>query len=138
MRIEEMYYILAEAQGMGGNMSQGIKTLEDFVNGYRWLNNKSPYKCNATTPEDYIHEIFFQRSVEFWGEGMTYYDIMRLNMGVNRRNSNWTTPSNGVANFAYTIDPTNPVLLSQIPQNEIDNNDQMTAEDQNPTGSASL
>ena len=137
MRIEEMYYILAEAQGMGGNLSQGKKTLEDFVNNYRWLSRTTPYTCNATTPEDFINEIFTQREIEFWGEGMTYYDIMRLNRGVNRRNANWNQ-SNGVGSFAFTIDPTNPVLLSQIPQSEIDNNAQIDEADQNPTGSATL
>ena len=137
MRIEEMYYILAEAQGMGGNIAQGVQTLESFVNTYRWTNSKNPYKCSATTAEEFINEIYFQREVEFWGEGMTYYDIMRLNRGVNRRGgSNWDL-NNGVLSFAYTIEPTNPVLLTQIPQNEIDNNEQMTAKDQNPTGSAS-
>lgn len=138
MRIEEMYYILAEAQGLGGDLAGGRQTLENFVNSYRWLNSSSPYKCSATTAEDFVNEIFFQREVEFWGEGMTYYDIMRLGLPVDRRNSNWTDRNNNVASFAFYIEPTNPVLLTQIPQSEIDNNAQIKETDQNPTGSASL
>ena len=138
MRIEEMYYILAEAQGMGGQLSTGIQTLENFVNSYRWNSKDVAYKCSATTPEEFIDEIFFQRSVEFWGEGMTYYDIMRLGFPVDRTNSNWSTPANGVASYAFYIEPTNTVLLSQIPQSEIDNNDQIDEKDQNEPGTATL
>lgn len=138
MRIEEMYYILAEAQGMSGNLAQGKATLENFVNSYRWLNSSNPYTCSAATADEFIDEIFFQRSVEFWGEGMTYYDIMRLNRGVDRSGSNWTDRNLATASFAYIIRPDNPVLLSQIPLSEIDNNEQLSSKDQNPTGSASL
>lgn len=138
MRIEEMYYILAEAQGLGGDLATGKQTLENFVNSYRWLNSGSPYTCNASSAEEFRDEIFFQRSVELWGEGMTYYDIMRLGLPVNRRGSNWTDLSNGVSSFAYYIEPTNPVLLTQIPQSEIDNNAQIDDADQNNSGSATL
>lgn len=136
MRIEEMYLILAEAQGMGGNLSQGVKTLENFVNNYRWLSKNTPYTCTATTPEEFIDEIFFQREVEFWGEGITYYDIMRLNRGVDRRNTIWTDPTYGMTNYVYNIAPGSAVLLTPIPLSEIDNNKQMTEADQNPVGVA--
>lgn len=136
IRIEEMYYILAEAKGLGSSIAEGVQVLENFVNSYRWLNKTSPYTCQATTPEDFIDEIFFQRSVEFWGEGMTYYDIMRLGKPIDRRNSNWTSAANNTASFAYYIEPTNPVLISPIPTSEIDNNKQISESDQNPTGSA--
>lgn len=137
MRIEEMYYILAEAQGLGGDLTQGKQTLENFVNSYRWLNRNNPYSCSATTEEAFIDEIFFQRSVEFWGEGLTYFDIMRFGLPVDRTNSNWSDAANAVSSFAYYIEPTNPVLLTQIPQSEIDNNKQISDADQNPTGTAS-
>lgn len=137
MRIEEMYLILAEAQGMGGNLSQGIETLQNFVNNYRWLNKNNPYTCKATTPQEFIDEIFFQREVEFWGEGITYYDIMRLNRGVNRTNTSWTDRTYGMTNYVYNIPAGSAVLLTPIPQSEIDNNKQMTEADQNPTGVAS-
>lgn len=138
IRIEEMYYILAEAQGMGGSLAQGIQTLESFVNTYRWLNSSAPYKCTATTTEDFLSEIYFQRSVEFWGEGMNYYDIMRLGLPVDRHNSNWEDRANGTASFAYYIEPTNTVLLTPIPQSEIENNAQISDREQNKPGSATL
>lgn len=138
MRIEEMYYILAEAQGMGGDLAGGIKTLENFVNSYRWLDRSNPYTCNASSKEDFINEIFFQRQVEFWGEGLTYFDVMRLNMPVDRRGSTWSDPTYGMTNYAYYIPAGSDVFLTQIPQSEIDNNEQITDADQNNPGVATL
>ncbi|MCH5224456.1 MAG: RagB/SusD family nutrient uptake outer membrane protein [Muribaculaceae bacterium] len=138
MRIEEMYYILAEAQGMGGNLAQGIQTLENFVNSYRWLDRNNPYKCTAANTEDFISEIFFQRQVELWGEGMTYFDVMRLNLDIDRRGTNWSDPVYGMTNYAYYIPAGSDVLLSQIPRSEIDNNKQITDADNNTPGVASL
>lgn len=138
MRIEEMYLIVAEAQGMGGNLAQGIATLESFVNSYRWLDRSNPYKCTATSAEEFIEEIFFQREVELWGEGMTYFDIMRLNLDVDRRGTNWADPTYGMTNYAYYIPAGSDVLLTQIPQSEIDNNEQITDADQNNPGVATL
>ncbi|MCH5223819.1 MAG: RagB/SusD family nutrient uptake outer membrane protein [Muribaculaceae bacterium] len=136
MRIEEMYYILAEAQGMGGSLSQGIATLENFVNSYRWLDKSNPYKCSASNTEEFIDEIFFQREVEFWGEGMTYFDILRLNRDVDRRGTNWEDPTYRMTNYAYYIPAESPVLLTMIPQAEIDNNSQISDADNNPPGVA--
>lgn len=136
IRIEEMYYILAEAQGMGGNLGQGIQTLESFVNNYRWLGSDK-YACNASSKEEFLDEIWFQRRVELWGEGMNYFDVMRLNKDIDRRNSNWNT-TNVISQYAYFIPAGSPVLLCQIPTTEIDNNAALSEADQNPTGEASL
>lgn len=136
IRIEEMYLILAEAQGLGGNLAEGIQTLNSFVNKYRWLGD-TPYACSASNKEDFLNEVWFQRRVEFWGEGMGYYDVMRLNKDVDRRNSNWNV-ANIISQYAYFIPAGSAVLLSQIPTREIDNNKALTEADQNPTGEASL
>ena len=42
------------------------------------------YQCTATTPEAVQEAVWQQRRLEFVGEGMAYFDIMRLNKGVNR------------------------------------------------------
>lgn len=136
IRIEEMYLILAEAQGMGGNLSQGKETLAAFVNNYRWLGD-TPYVCNATSAEDFLDEVWFQRRVELWGEGLAYFDVMRLNKPIDRRNSNWNT-TNQVSQYAYFIPAESPVLLTQIPTSVLDNNPALSDKDQNPTGEPSL
>ena len=137
MRVEEMYLILAEAQGLGGNLAQGKATLENFVNNYRWLGNV-PYSCSASTSEEFLDEVWFQRRVELWGEGMNYYDLMRLNKPVDRKDSNWEDPQYKMDTYAYYIPAGDPVLLSQIPKTVMDNNPQLTEADQNPVGQASL
>lgn len=134
IRIEEMYLIEAEALYRGGKQTDGIQALESFVNNYRWLGS-DPYTF-ASTGKEFMDEIFFQREVEFWGEGMTYYDIMRLNLPVDRRNSNWTYDDFNMQPYAYYIPAGDPVLLMQIPASEVDNNPKITSN--NPPGSASL
>lgn len=137
MRIEEMYLILAEAQGLGGNLAAGKATLENFVNTYRRLNKSNPYTCTATNDEEFIDAVWFERRVEFWGEGLGYFDILRFKKPVDRTNSNWSDPTYNMQPYAYYIEPTNPVLIMQIPQSEIDNNKQITDADQNTPGVAS-
>ncbi|MCS2842674.1 RagB/SusD family nutrient uptake outer membrane protein [Bacteroides uniformis] len=80
MRVEEMYLIKAEAQAKCGNVSGGVSTLNPLVTAYR----DPSYQCTATTPEAVQEAVWQQRRLEFWGEGMAYFDIMRLNKGVNR------------------------------------------------------
>lgn len=77
MRIEEMYLIEAEAaehQAAG----TGVALLESFMKNYRDAEYTFPADADA------IDEIVFQKRVELWGEGLSFYDIKRLNMSVTR------------------------------------------------------
>ena len=138
MRIEEMYYILAEAQALGGNLSQGVQTLNNFVTNYRWTPG-SEYIFQAAGQEEFINEIWFQRRVEFWGEGISYFDLLRLQKTMDRRerNSIWTDSDDiyGLNNCAYVIPSGENILILQIPVSEIDNNPARIP--QNPTGQPS-
>lgn len=139
IRIEEMYLILAEAQGLGGNLSQGIQTLEEFVNNYRM--DGATYTCRASNSEEFIDAIWLQRRVELWGEGINYFDVLRLGKPIDRQSngaSNWLDPDNLMDAYAYYIPAGSPVLIYQIPESVIQNNPQITQADQNPTGTASL
>ena len=42
------------------------------------------YTTLASTPEEIVNEIVFQKRVELWGEGQSFYDIKRLNIPVVR------------------------------------------------------
>lgn len=132
MRVEEMYLIAAEAKAMGVSASEGKAALEHFVNTFRWLDASNPYATAASSKEDVIDEIFFQRQIELWGEGFEYIDRMRLNKGIDRKNANFNP------DWAFTIPPKSAVLLYQIPQAEIEGNPGITIENQNPSGSASI
>lgn len=135
MRIEEMYYILAEAQAMGGDLAMGLQTLNNFVSNYRWTGD-SDYNFTASSLEEFINEVWFQRRVEFWGEGISYFDLLRLKKTMDRkeRNSIWTESDDeyGLNNCAFKIPAGEKILILQIPVNEIDNNPAKI--EQNPTG----
>jgi hypothetical protein len=79
MRVEEMYFIKAEAEAHS-NPAIGIATLTDFMTNYR----DPQYTTDATSKEDVIDEIIFQKRVELWGEGQLFFDYKRLNLSVNR------------------------------------------------------
>lgn len=111
MRVEEMYLILAEAQGMQ-NVGQGVSTLTNFVKSYRQQN----YTCKAASTEDFVNEVWFQRRIELWGEGFSYYDMMRLQKPLDRRGGGFD-PS-----IVFNISPSDPVLIYEIVQSESQNN----------------
>ncbi len=77
MRVEEMYFIEAEAAAHQ-NPEQGKQLCIDFMKNYRDPN------YNIGQAVDLIDEIVFQKRVELWGEGQTFFDIKRLNMSVTR------------------------------------------------------
>jgi hypothetical protein len=80
MRVEEMYFIEAEAAAHL-NAAEGRQLLIDFMTQYR----DSKYKLIYTDQESVIAEIVFQKRVELWGEGQTFFDIKRLNYDVVRK-----------------------------------------------------
>lgn len=80
MRVEEMYYNLAEAQIMGGNIAAGKATLVNFVKQYR----DPKYNPTANTAKELQDEIYFQKRVEFWGEGISWFDMLRMKKGIDR------------------------------------------------------
>ncbi len=82
MRIEEMIFISAEAAVHIYSPAVGKQILEQFMNEYRSLNGS--YTCRATSEEGVIEEIIFQKRIELWGEGQTFFDIKRLNYSVDR------------------------------------------------------
>ncbi len=77
MRVEEMYFIEAEA---AIRLGEGTDLLVDFMTKYR----DPEYVCRATAPEDVLDEVVFQKRVELWGEGHVFFDYKRLNKSVTR------------------------------------------------------
>lgn len=91
MRVEEMYLIEAEAAGMQ-NEGNGIALLKAFAQtrdaAYEYGKHNESYGNPATSA--FRNEVWWQRRVEFWGEGLATFDIKRLNKGIVRsyRNTN--------------------------------------------------
>lgn len=104
MRVEEMYLIKAEATAMAGNAPGGKQILEDFVKTYR----DPAYKCTATTPAGVQTEVYNQRRIELFGEGLAYFDLLRLNLPLDRRGAGFPTA------YVYNVPaPLKPFLLPQ-------------------------
>ena len=87
MRVEEMYLIEAEAAGRQ-NEAEGIALLTAFAKTrdaeYVYGTHNEAY-YNKTTSA-FINEIWWQRRIEFWGEGLATKDIKRLQKAsVSRR-----------------------------------------------------
>ena len=76
MRVEEMYFIEAEAAERLAP-GTGITLLENFMKTYR-----DPQY--AYTGSNAIDEILFQKRIELWGEGLSFFDIKRANVSVTR------------------------------------------------------
>lgn len=79
MRVEEMYFIEAEAAAHS-NAEEGKTLLTNFMLSYR----DGQYSTTASGVDKVVDEIIFQKRVELWGEGLTFFDIKRLNMPVTR------------------------------------------------------
>ncbi len=122
MRIEEMYLILAEAQAMGGNPAAGKSTLENFVKTYR----DPAYSCNASSAEGVQDAVWQQRRIELWGEGFSFFDILRLNKGVDRRGHGFE------ASVVFNIAAGDDALIYRIPKREIEYNNKISEEQNNP------
>lgn len=132
MRIEEMYLIEAEGLAMSGG--DGANALTNWVKAYRNPN----FVSNATSPEGVQMEVYLQRRIELWGEGLSWYDKMRLNLPVDRTNQNFDVP------FAFyvpgqnaAVDPEHALVrIYCIPEGEINGNKAIKSTDNNPSVNA--
>lgn len=114
IRVEEMYYILAEAKARQSSVADGVRVLEQFTNTYRYTDGS--YTCSAATIEDFMDELLTQKSIEFWGEGIVFWDYKRLRKGVTTKYEGSNHPS------TYQHNSPNGVVArwmnSYIPSNE--------------------
>lgn len=122
MRIEEMYLTLAEAQAMGGSTGEAVSTLNNFVQAYRNPN----YNFSSSSATDIQDEVWKQRRIELWGEGISYFDLLRLKKPMDRVGGGFE-PS-----VVFNIPADDPLLIYLIPQAEMQSNPGLTTN--NPEG----
>ena len=115
MRIEEMYYIEAEAKGLAGSVADGVALLNNFVRTYR----QADYNCTATTVADFEDEILFQKRVEFWGEGIALFDAKRMRAGTRQSYEGTNAPGDA---FKLNCNGIKPNWTLVIPRDEVSNN----------------
>lgn len=85
MRVEEMY--LTEAEATAHYDEATARTLLTSFMAHR--------DPNYTIPASYtlVDEIIFQKRIEFWGEGIIFYDMKRLNMSMHNGYAGSNAPS---------------------------------------------
>lgn len=127
MRFEEMLLIKAEGLAMEGQWTDAKTLIENFVNDYRWTDETARYTCSATSKEEMLDEIWFQRRIELWGEGFSYFDCLRLQKGIDRRSGGF--PQEAV----YNIPANDNIFQYMIPTRELEANVLLKGQ-QNPAG----
>ena len=79
MRVEEMHFLKAEAALHTQGVDAASALLESIVK-----TRNSEYTCDAANAEEFMKQYNFQKQVEFWGEGINYFDAKRLELGIHR------------------------------------------------------
>ncbi|HOZ85702.1 MAG TPA: RagB/SusD family nutrient uptake outer membrane protein [Niabella sp.] len=84
MRTAEMYLIEAEALArVGGKDAEARQALFTLAN-----KRDASYTLSTNSGQSLIDEILIQRRVELWAEGFRFYDLKRLNIGLDRTGGN--------------------------------------------------
>lgn len=125
MRYEEMLFIQAEGLARSGNEAAAQALLEDWVK-----TNRDPfYICPANDLTTLIDEIWMQRRIELWGEGFAWFDLNRLQKPIIRTNSiNWPEA------WVVDVPADHDCRIWTIPEVEINLNEGIDPEDNNPIG----
>lgn len=131
MRVEEMILIEAEAKAMSGDLQGGKNVLYDFVANYR---NPSYQLSSATSAEEFQDEVWFQRRIELWGEGFSFFDVLRLKKPIVRAKMKGETVDSSYGSTSTINLPAEaPILLFLIPEKEIEANQSLSPGDNNKT-----
>lgn len=119
MRVEEMYLIEAEATGRANGDAAGRALLEAFVNGYRYTDGS--YKSTGAGLEGFIDDVFAQKRIEFWGEGLLLWDYRRLEKAIIKGYPGTNFPES----YRFNSLPNHvaPWTTMSIPENEMNFND---------------
>lgn len=117
MRIEEMYFIEAEAKAQT-NLAEARSLLNGFMKS-RILDGTYDCTPKAGNLQEFIQELMFQKRIEFWGEGRNYYDAKRLALGLHRGYIG-INPSN--YNHTFDIDGIAPQWTLPFPLPELSGN----------------
>ena len=119
MRASEMVLIEAEAYA---HQNQGAKAAEVLK---ELMKNRQPdWNKSSVTVED----VYLQRRIELWGEGFTYFDLKRLNKGIDRSYEGNNYP----AGWKLTVPAHDVRWTYQIPLTEIQENFNISEDEQNP------
>ena len=146
MRVEEMEFIKMEAKAHS-DWSAAAELLNNFMNNNRMIEGAEKYDCKqkiegndiyvpVSDLNTFIDEMFFQKRVEFWGEGVLFFDYKRLGKGITRKYSNSNHPSIWQFNTDGQRSPQWNFVISQV--SEMASNIGITDATNNPDPSGLL
>lgn len=121
IRIEEMYLIKAECEAQT-SPSTGAATLQQFIQTYR----DPQFSLSVSSKDEVVEAVLTQRRIEFYGEGITWFDLIRLNKDFDRRGAGYS------ATEVYNIKAGDDALTWRVPFNEMQYNKLITNEQNNP------
>ena len=121
MRYEEMIFIQAEGLARSGQEAAAKTLLEGWVK-----ENRDP---SYTVGLNIVDAIWMQRRIELWGEGHAWFDLNRLEKPIIRTASN-----NWPAAWVVDVPADHDCRIWVIPQAELETNEGISEEDNNPTG----
>ena len=132
MRVEEMYFIEMEAVSHY-DLGQARTLLNSFM---RNRITDGSYNCDAKAADQdsFIDEMFFQKRVEFWGEGILFYDYKRLDKGITRHYTGTNHPSI----WQFNTDGRSPQWNVVIGRGEFQSNTAITDANNNPSPAGKL
>ncbi|GAE15975.1 putative outer membrane protein [Bacteroides pyogenes JCM 10003] len=73
-----------------------------------------------------VDDIWLQRRIELWGEGFSFFDLMRLKKPLDRTEANYPAAA------AFNLPAESQIFLWLIPEDEINQNKGLNKEDNNP------
>lgn len=121
MRVSEMYLIEAEAKAELGEADAA-----DVLFALQSDRDPAAVKSGAATKAALVDEILLERRKELYGElGIHYLDLKRRQLPLRRS-------GNHSAAFRFTIPANDPRFVLKIPQREVDANEAIGPQDQNP------
>lgn len=113
MRVEEMYLIKAEALALAGDVPGGKAVLNSLIQ-----TRDSAYDCTSVPDNFFQNEVYFQKRIELWGEGLIFHDAKRIGAGMK----NGYPGTNAEADFRINCTGVCPAWNFTIPQREVNGN----------------
>ncbi len=121
MRAAEMVLIEAEAYARLGDGAKAATVLAELM-----ANRQPSWNKTFVTVDD----VLLQRRIELWGEGFGLYDLKRNCKGIDRTYEGTNHQAGGLTRCKYEAHDV--VFTYQIPLREIQENDMISEDDQNP------
>ena len=132
LRVEELYFIEMEAVAQY-DLAKAKTLLNEFM-AYRVTDGSYDCSEKATDVDWFITEMLVQKRIEFWGEGVMFYDYKRLDRGITR----YYEGSNHPEMWAFNVTGRSPQWNFVINRGEFQANSGIDEKSNNPDPSGLL